>query len=138
LCFNIDGNVLLVKPTYKPVWEIPGGVVERNESPKQCCQREVKEELGIEPQIGDLLVVDYNHHQGSKSESLMFIFDAGVLTEEEIESIRLAPGELSAFEFYSQESLPTQMTATLKQRVLAAWRQKFKYEHVYLEDQISA
>ena len=96
----------------------------------------MKEELGLELQIGDLLVVDYNHQQGPKTESLMFIFNAGVLTEEEIASIRLAPGELSAFEFYSQESLPTEMTATLKKRVLAAWRQKLKYEDVYLEDQI--
>ena len=41
LFFNERNEVLLVKPTYKPGWEIPGGVVEDNESPKQCCQREV-------------------------------------------------------------------------------------------------
>src|SRR2546427_4897446 len=43
-----DGRVLLVKPTYKAGWDIPGGYVEPGESPKQAALREVREELGIE------------------------------------------------------------------------------------------
>jgi 8-oxo-dGTP diphosphatase len=35
------GRTLLVKPTYKPGWEIPGGTVEANESPSQTCTCEV-------------------------------------------------------------------------------------------------
>ena len=31
------GRVLLVKPTYKNGWEIPGGYVERGESPPLGC-----------------------------------------------------------------------------------------------------
>ena len=41
------GNVLLVKPTYKPPWEVPGGAVERAESPLSACRREVREEPGV-------------------------------------------------------------------------------------------
>jgi ADP-ribose pyrophosphatase YjhB (NUDIX family) len=33
LLFDEDGRILLVEPTYKPYWEIPGGVVEADESP---------------------------------------------------------------------------------------------------------
>ena len=40
---NQDGDVLLVNPTYKEPWEIPGGIVEANESPKRACIREVQE-----------------------------------------------------------------------------------------------
>ena len=47
LCTDSQGKVLIVVPAYKPEWEIPGGTVENNESPKQACIREVKEELGI-------------------------------------------------------------------------------------------
>lgn len=56
------GAVLLVKPTYKAGWDFPGGYVEPGESPKQDAQREVREELGFEADIGELLVVDWAPH----------------------------------------------------------------------------
>lgn len=30
---NLKGQVLVVEPAYKDLWELPGGVVERGESP---------------------------------------------------------------------------------------------------------
>lgn len=135
LFFNDRQEVLLVKPTYKPVWEIPGGVTEENESPKQCCQREVNEEIGLKRAIGRLLAVDYNSPTSPKTESLMFIFDGGVLSEADIATMQLPADELSEFAFFSRDALPAAMTSTLKARVLAAWQQ---YDHghaIYLEDQ---
>ena len=41
-----DGRVLLCQLTYKPDWDLPGGVVEVNESPQQAVTREIEEELG--------------------------------------------------------------------------------------------
>jgi len=128
-------RILLVKPTYKPVWEIPGGVVELNESPKQGCQREVREEIGLERKIGDLLVVDYNSPTDEKTESLMFIFDGGILTSSDITSIKLDRNEISEYCFFSIENLPTEMTTTLRNRVSAAWRQLPESHGIYLENQ---
>src|SRR5581483_8587882 len=55
-----EGRVLLVRPTYKPYWEIPGGEVEPGESPRDAARREVREELGCDVlPVGDLLVVDF-------------------------------------------------------------------------------
>ena len=48
LCQDAAGRVLLVEPTYKDVWELPGGMVEADESPLAACRRELREELGIE------------------------------------------------------------------------------------------
>ncbi len=36
-------------------WELPGGKVELDESPKAALRRELREELGIEVEIGDWL-----------------------------------------------------------------------------------
>jgi 8-oxo-dGTP diphosphatase len=135
LFFDEQGCVMLVKPTYKPDWEIPGGVVELNESPKACCQREVQEELGLERKIGGLLVVDYNNQTDEKTESLMFIFNGGTLTLTEIESIQLRRDELSELRFFPAATLPREMTGTLRNRVLAAWQQATKGHGVYLENQ---
>ncbi len=136
LVFDSLGRLLLVKPTYKPAWEIPGGVVEHNESPKQCCLREVKEETGLTLNIGRLLVVDYGSQTGSKTEARMFVFYGGVLTGEQKDAINLKSDELSTYDFFSQDALPEEMTDTLKNRVLAAWRQKSTGSGIYLEDQI--
>jgi len=135
LFFDEHGRVMLVKPTYKPVWEIPGGIVELNESPRQCCQREVREEIGMEREIGDLLAIDYNSQTSEKTESLMFIFDGGVLTQAEIESIRLLRAELSEFDFFTSEGMPAEMTDSLRKRVRMAWKQVSEGKGIYLEDQ---
>jgi 8-oxo-dGTP diphosphatase len=135
LFFDQHDRVLLVKPSYKPVWGIPGGIVELNESPRQCCRREVLEEVGLDREIGRLLVVDYNKESDAKTESLMFIFDGGVLSESEIAAIHLQEAELSDFTFFSQDALLGVMGKTLGTRVLAAWQQRSGNGDVYLEDQ---
>ncbi|WP_234821434.1 NUDIX hydrolase [Clostridioides difficile] len=46
-----DNKVVLVKqfrkPIEKPIFEIPAGKLEKNESPKECAERELKKKLGI-------------------------------------------------------------------------------------------
>ena len=46
-----DGCVLLVKPSYRSVWTLPGGVSERGESPIDCMRRELREETGLECEV---------------------------------------------------------------------------------------
>lgn len=53
------GRVLLVEPTYKDYWEVPGGAVDADESPYDAAMRELKEELGLSVSPGRLLVVDW-------------------------------------------------------------------------------
>jgi len=135
LFFNEAGDVMLVKPTYKPYWEIPGGAVELNESPKQGCQREVREELGLERVVGDLLVVDYNFQVDKKTESLMFIFNGGIISENELSAIQLSETELSEYRFFSKGTLPNELTDPLRNRILAAWDNAIKGICSYLEEQ---
>ena len=132
---NEEGKILLVKPVYKGGWSIPGGVVEADESPKNACIREIREELGLALAIDRLLVVDYNSPHGEKTESLMFIFDGGVLSEVDLAGINLQAEELEAFAFFASEELPGLMSRSLRRRLLAALQQESSEGGVYLEDQ---
>jgi 8-oxo-dGTP diphosphatase len=135
--FNIDGKVLLVKPTYKDGWEIPGGAVEGNESPKSSCEREVLEEMGLEVSVKRLLIVDYNSYpqETHKTESLMFIFDGGVLSDNELAAINLSEDEISGWQFFSIDHLPKEMNHSLRNRIIQAVEQKKNHCTAYLENQ---
>jgi 8-oxo-dGTP pyrophosphatase MutT (NUDIX family) len=74
-------RVLLVEPSYKPNWEIPGGAVEADESPWRTATRELVEELGWDRPLGRLLVVDCVRPQDSRPEGVVFVSDGGVLTD---------------------------------------------------------
>jgi ADP-ribose pyrophosphatase YjhB (NUDIX family) len=95
------GRVLLVNPTYKPPWEIPGGVVEEGESPRVCCARELEEELGWTGELGRLLVVDWLPNLLERGDRILFVFDGGVVDDADafLASVTLPPDELSEARF---------------------------------------
>lgn len=78
-----SGRVLLVNPTYKPGWDLPGGMAEANEPPKQAVRRELWEELGREIDVRGLLVVDWGAPHGPWDDQIAFIFDGGTLGSDE-------------------------------------------------------
>ncbi|MEU0567812.1 NUDIX hydrolase [Nonomuraea sp. NPDC005983] len=72
--------------------------------PFQACVREVQEELGIQPRIGDLLVVDWAPHP-KEGDKILFIFDGGILSPELQSRITFPDGELSGYDYHAPEEL---------------------------------
>ncbi|WP_229686740.1 NUDIX domain-containing protein [Longimycelium tulufanense] len=52
-------RVLLVNPTYKEHWDLPGGMAEANEPPRAAAKRELIEELGLTITPARLLLLDW-------------------------------------------------------------------------------
>lgn len=129
-----EGRVLLVQPSYKPTWEIPGGVVEMGEAPRAAARREVREELGIESTIGSLLVMDWVPPRDDRPDGLMLVYDGGTLDDAEARRIHLAPGELNAYGFVDLGSAVGLMSASLERRVKTALRARRLGRTIELED----
>jgi 8-oxo-dGTP diphosphatase len=112
------GDVLLVEPTFKAMWEIPGGVMQVGETPREACARELQEEFALELPVGRLLVVDWAPHV--REERVRFVFDGGVLTDEQLDAIELPPHELESWAFITPGELFVMTEPRLSRRVTAA------------------
>jgi 8-oxo-dGTP diphosphatase len=131
LFFDDQGRVLLVKPTYKDGWDIPGGYVEPGETPIEACQREVQEELGVECQVERLLVVDWAPSQ-NEGDKILFVFDGGGIGVDPTR-LQLQRDELSEVAFHAPEALTGLMPERLSRRLLAAIDSRATTSPKYLE-----
>ncbi|WP_439660032.1 NUDIX domain-containing protein [Lentzea sp. HUAS TT2] len=129
LFFDDAGRLLLVEPTYKPHWEIPGGVIEHGETPSEACRREIEEELGLVKEPGRLLVVDWAP-QGDQ-DRVLFVFEGGLLTT--ADEIRLQAEELRSYEFVPPDEAGRRLIPRLARRVAEALRARESGETRYLE-----
>jgi 8-oxo-dGTP pyrophosphatase MutT (NUDIX family) len=119
-----DGRVLLVKPTYKPGWEIPGGAMDPDEYPRETVRRELAEELGLALEPGPLLTVDFLPARPERPRpGTMYVFDCGRLTAAQREAIVLPEEELSAYRYVPVAELDRHIGGRLLRRVLIAHRQ---------------
>lgn len=100
LFFNQKGELLILKPTYKDHWGLPGGIGELYETPWRACIREIKEEIGLDIlEKKNLLSVSYSFSKEKEREYIQFIFYGGVLDDKQIKDIKVDGSEISKYQF---------------------------------------
>ncbi|WP_367319909.1 NUDIX domain-containing protein [Streptomyces sp. HUAS ZL42] len=118
---DAEGRVLLVEPNYRDGWALPGGTIESDdgETPRQGARRETLEEIGLDRELGRLLAVDWVHGPG-RPPLVAYVYDGGVLAEDDFKSIRLQEEELLSWRLVAREELDDYLLGSLGHRVLAA------------------
>jgi len=112
LIFDSRGRLLLLKPTYKSGWTLPGGEMEESgETPWEACRREVFEECGLRVASARLACVDFRRAKPGRLPGLRFLFDCGVVAQDALAGIVLQPEEISD---HRLEPLPVAMTLLRK------------------------
>jgi len=117
---DAHGRILLVDPKYKPDWNLPGGMAEANEPHADAVRRELREELGLDLHVGELLCVDWVSPHGPWDDLVNFIFDGGVLDEHTIANLRLMDDELRAYDLFDEGQVKERLRPYVWRRVRVA------------------
>jgi 8-oxo-dGTP diphosphatase len=124
--------VLAVKPNYRPHWNLPGGIMEAGEPPHVCCAREVGEELGVDLNLGRLLVLDWIEPTAVRKAWFGYVFDGGVLAD--LAQLTLQRDELDDVAFIDGAQVRKRFTANTADRVEAALRARASNGVAYLHN----
>jgi ADP-ribose pyrophosphatase YjhB (NUDIX family) len=138
LLHSADGRAVLVEPTYKPDWDIPGGVVEIDEAPWSAAAREVREELSLEVAVGRPLVIDHLTAKATADSmdpaaleramkasavltgGLYWIFDGGSVTDDDVSRFTTDGIEVRSVRLCSPDEVRRRTRPSLARRILAA------------------
>ncbi len=121
LIFDEAGRLLILKPTYKSGWTIPGGQVEADgETPWEACRREAREETGIEVDAGRLACVDFLRPREGRPGGMRFLFDCGVLDAARTREAQVRADEISELGFVPVAEALELLSRPLRRRVRAA------------------
>jgi 8-oxo-dGTP diphosphatase len=121
LIFDRTGRLLILKPTYKSGWTIPGGIMEADgETPWQACQREVREECGLEITSGRLACTDFRRPRAGSPGGIRFLFDCGSFTDAALREVIVQPEEISAHKLATLPEALKLLRGPIRRRVRAA------------------
>ena len=107
------GEILLVKTTYRPYWEFPGGKIEAYEAPESTAIRETKEEAHI-------FIKRFERKLGTYSRKHFFttitihVYVAGDWEELDLWRPTL---EIAERQFFSLDGLPEDISPATKRRI---------------------
>jgi 8-oxo-dGTP diphosphatase len=131
LIFDRERRLLILKPTYKAGWTVPGGQIEASgETPWEACRREVREETDLAIGSGRLACVDFLRPRPGRPGGLRFLFDCGVL-DVASNGVTVQQGEIASYRWVDPAAAGELLSAPLRRRVGASIAAG---HFVYLED----
>ncbi|MGA5442322.1 NUDIX domain-containing protein [Streptomyces griseoincarnatus] len=129
LITNQLGQVLVQHVDYRDTCLLPGGAIDKSESPAQAATRELVEELGITTTVDRCLAVDWVSPDSISAPTAMrfpgeilHVFDGGTWDDAQIGDIRLPPSEITAIDFVEPAQLPDLLSPPDARRALSALR----------------
>jgi 8-oxo-dGTP diphosphatase len=132
LIFDSARRLLILKPTYKTGWTIPGGIMEADgETPWEACRREVREECGIDVRAGRLACTDFRPARPGRPGGIRYLFDCGRADDAALAAITLQPEEISEYRLASLDTALALLRPAIRRRVRAGTRRR---RFVYLEN----
>ena len=133
LIWDRKGRLLILKPTYKGGWTIPGGIIEADgETPWEACRRETREECGLEVRHGRLVCVDFLRPRPGRPGGMRFLFSCGSFRDSALSGIVLQEEEISAYRLAKVDRALRRLSGPVRRRVAAAVNKSGKLR--YLED----
>jgi len=129
LIWDEAGRLLILKPTYKKGWTLPGGQIEPvDESPWEACRRETFEECGLRVERGRLACVDFLWSKRTRPGGVRFLFDCGTFDAASLGAIRLDGVEIVEHRLAELAQALELLSGPLRRRVSAvAGTERFRY-----------
>jgi 8-oxo-dGTP diphosphatase len=114
-------ELLLVRDRGAVGWSLPGGHAAGVETPVECCERKIEEELGLELHVGCLLVVHLMPALPPKPPGFQFAFDCGRISNAQAEERIRLPYKLEGWVFATQQESLQLLSPLLGRRVTKAY-----------------
>ncbi len=111
-----DGKVLIVRNTHDTAWELPGGRLNVDELPLEGLKREVKEEIGVDIIVHEVVYGEQFLHPHMSDRHVFFMYHATLVDPEQ--DFVLQEGEVSEVQWIGKDELDAQEIFPLYRKAL--------------------